>query len=76
MTPYGVPYDFNTHADDLGHAVVIGGSGSGKTTVMSLLTAQFQKFYPCQTFIFDKDYSMSLLTTLLGGTSMDLVFTM
>lgn len=75
MTPYGVPYDFNTHADDLGHAVVIGGSGSGKTTVMSLLTAQFQKFYPCQTFIFDKDYSMALLTTLLGGTSMDLANT-
>ena len=75
MTPYGVPYDFNTHAADLGHAVVIGGSGSGKTTVMSLLTAQFQKFFPCQTFIFDKDYSMSLLTVLLGGTSMDLANT-
>lgn len=72
MTPYGVPYDFNTHAEDLGHAVVIGGSGSGKTTVMALVTSQFQKFFPCQTFIFDKDHSMSLLTTLLGGTSMDL----
>jgi type IV secretion/conjugal transfer VirB4 family ATPase len=71
MTPYGIPFDFNTHAEDLGHVVVIGGSGSGKTTVMGLLTAQFQKFYPCQTFIFDKDHSMSLLTTLMGGVSMD-----
>lgn len=75
MTPYGVPYDFNTHADDLGHAVVIGGSGSGKTTVMALLTAQFQKYFPCQTYIFDRDYSMSLLTILLGGESLDLANT-
>lgn len=72
MTPYGVPYDFNTHAQDLGHTVVIGGSGSGKSTVMALLTAQFQKFYPCQCFTFDKDHSMALLTTLLGGTCIDM----
>jgi type IV secretion/conjugal transfer VirB4 family ATPase len=72
MTPYGVPYDFNTHVQDLGHAVVIGGSGSGKSIFLSLLTAQFQKFYPCQAFIFDKDHSMALLTTLLGGACVDM----
>lgn len=72
MTPYGVPFDFNTHAQDLGHAVVIGGSGSGKSTVMGLITAQFLKFYPCQSFTFDKDHSMSLMTTLLGGICIDM----
>jgi type IV secretion/conjugal transfer VirB4 family ATPase len=72
MTPHGVPYDFNTHAQDLGHAVVIGGSGSGKSTFMSLLIAQFLKFYPCQAFTFDKDHSMALLTTLLGGLCIDM----
>ncbi len=72
MTPYGVPFDFNTHAEDLGHAVVIGGSGSGKSTFMSLVISQFQKFFPCNTFIFDKDYSMALLTLLHGGTCIDM----
>ncbi|MDO9099468.1 MAG: type IV secretion system protein VirB4, partial [Caldisericota bacterium] len=72
MTPYGVPFDFNTHAQDLGNTVVIGGSGSGKSTVMSLFTAQFLKFYPCQSFTFDKDYSMALMTTLLGGVCIDM----
>lgn len=72
MTPYGVPFDFNTHAEDLGHAVVIGGSGSGKSTFMSLVISQFQKFYPCNTFIFDKDHSMALLTLLHGGTCIDM----
>ncbi len=72
MTPYGVPYDFNTHAEDLGHTVVIGGSGSGKSTVMGLMIAQFLKFYPCQVFIFDKDHSMALLSTLLEGRCIDM----
>ncbi|MDP2000010.1 MAG: type IV secretion system protein VirB4 [Rhodoferax sp.] len=72
MTPYGVPYDFNLHAEDLGHTVVIGGSGSGKTSLMQLLVAQFQKYYPSNTFIFDKDRSMALLTVLMGGAHVDM----
>lgn len=72
LTPYGVPYDFNLHAEDLGHTVVIGGSGSGKTSLMQLVVAQFQKYYPSNTYIFDKDRSMGLLSVLLGGTHVDL----
>lgn len=72
MTPYGVPYDFNLHAEDVGHTVVIGGTGSGKSTIMSLLLAQFQKFFPCQSFIFDKDRSMALMSVLLGGQHIDM----
>ncbi|MDZ4146054.1 MAG: hypothetical protein U1D29_16205 [Burkholderiales bacterium] len=40
---------------------------------MSLLIAQFQKFYPCQTYIFDKDHSMALMSVLLGGQHIDMV---
>jgi type IV secretion system protein VirB4 len=72
LTPYGVPYDCNLHAEDLGHTVVIGGSGSGKTSVMQLLVAQFQKYYPSNTYIFDKDRSMALLTVLMGGQHVDM----
>lgn len=72
MTPAGVPYDFSTHAEDLGHAVVVGGSGSGKSTVMSLVLAMFQKYYPCQSFIFDKDNSMAVMSLLLGGQRIDM----
>lgn len=72
MTHYGVPYGFTTHAEDLGHAVVVGGSGSGKTTLMQLVFAQFQKYFPCQSYIFDKDYSMSLASVLVGGSHVDM----
>lgn len=72
MTGYGVPYDWNLHAEDLGHAIVIGGSGSGKTSFVQLIISQFQKYYPCNTYIFDKDRSMAILSVLLGGKHIDL----
>ncbi len=72
LTPYGVAFDFNTHEGDLGHTAVIGGSGSGKTSLMTLLIAQFRKYNPSQTFIFDKDYSLMMATILLGGKHIDM----
>lgn len=71
LTPYGVTYDFNTHEGDLGHTAIIGGSGSGKTSLMTLLVAQFQKYNPGQTFIFDKDYSLMMGSVLMGGKHID-----
>ncbi len=71
LTPYGVTYDFNPHEGDLGHTAIIGGSGSGKTSLMTLLIAQFQKYNPGQTFIFDKDYSLMMGSVLMGGKHID-----
>ena len=71
QTNYGVRYGCNLHASDLGHTVVVGGSGSGKTSLMQLFVSQFQK-YEGNTYIFDKDRSMALLTVLLNGAHIDL----
>lgn len=72
LTPYGVTYDFNPHEGDLGHTAVIGGSGAGKTSLLTLLISQFQKYRPSQTFIFDKDYSLMMATVLHGGQHIDM----
>jgi type IV secretion/conjugal transfer VirB4 family ATPase len=72
VTPYGVAFDFNPHEGDLGHTAVIGGSGAGKTSLLALLVQQFQKYTPSQTFIFDKDHSMMMMTVLLGGKHIDM----
>lgn len=72
LTPYGVAFDFNPHEGDLGHTIVVGGSGSGKTSLLTLLIAQFQKYTPSQTFIFDKDHSLMMATVLLGGKHIDM----
>jgi len=72
LTDDGVPYNFNPHIEDLGHFLVIGGSGAGKTVLLHLLVTLFQKVTPARTYIFDKDHSMMLLTLLLGGKHIDL----
>lgn len=72
VTPHGIAFDFNTHEGDLGHTAVIGGSGAGKTSLMTLLISQFRKYNPSQTFIFDKDYSLMMATVLLGGKHIDM----
>ena len=72
LTPYGVAFDFNPHEEDLGHTAIVGGSGSGKTSLMTLLIAQFQKYSPSRTYVFDKDFSLMMATVLLGGRHIDM----
>lgn len=74
-TEFNTPYFFNFHQSDLAHCLVIGPAGSGKTSFMNFLIAQFQKYTPCNTIIFDKDHSCRIATELLGGDYVDLGLT-
>lgn len=71
-TEFNTPYYFNFHQADLAHTMVIGPSGTGKSTFNNFLLSQFQKYSPSQTFIFDKDYSCRIPTMLQGGEHIDL----
>jgi type IV secretion/conjugal transfer VirB4 family ATPase len=71
-TAYGVTYDYNNHEGDVGHTAVIGGTGAGKSSLMTLLITMFQKYNPSQTFIFDMKYSLMIATVLLGGKHIDM----
>ncbi|MEQ6436324.1 hypothetical protein V8Z74_15020 [Comamonas sp. w2-DMI] len=66
-----VPFQFNFHVGDVGHAIIVGTTGSGKTTFVNLALTEHQKYTPCRTYIFDKDYSMSVPTLLMGGKHLD-----
>lgn len=71
-TEFNTPYYFNFHQADLAHTIVIGPSRSGKSAFDNFLISQFQKYAPCQTFIFDKDYSCRIPTILQDGDHIDL----
>jgi Type IV secretory pathway, VirB4 components len=66
------PYRFNIDVADVGHQMVVGTNGSGKSTYLDLLIAQFLRYENAQVFIFDKDHSHQFLTKALGGVYYDI----
>lgn len=70
-TAYNTPWHFNFHVGDLGHALIVGPSRSGKSSAMNVMIAQFRKYAPCRIVIFDKDRSCRIATCLMGGDHID-----
>ena len=66
-TRQGTPYFLNLHQGDVGHSLVLGRVGSGKSFFLCFLITQMQKYNPF-TFIFDLGGSYKSLTSLLGGS--------
>ncbi len=65
-TTSGTPYHFNFHVRDVGHSLIIGPTGAGKTVLMNFLCAMAQK-YRCRMFFFDKDRGAEIFIRALGG---------
>ncbi|MDZ4078499.1 VirB4 family type IV secretion/conjugal transfer ATPase [Hydrocarboniphaga sp.] len=65
-TVSGTPYFFNFHDADIGNTLVVGASGTGKTTVMGFLLAQARRT-GARILYFDKDRGADLLVRALGG---------
>lgn len=60
-------YRFNLHVGEIGHTLIIGTSGSGKTVLMGALTTQFDK-YGARVILFDKDFGQEILFKAMGGS--------
>lgn len=65
-TPHAVPYSFNLHVDDVGHTLVLGATGSGKSFLINFLLTHAQKYEPF-TVVLDIGASYRKLATLLRG---------
>lgn len=65
------PFRLNLHVDDLGHFLVFGPPGTGKSTLLSTLAAQTNRYKGCKQFIFDKGRSAYAISQC-GGTHYDI----
>ena len=65
-TRHQTPYYFNLHVDDVGHTLVLGATGRGKSFSVNFFTLHAQKYEPL-TVIFELGHDFRKTTTLLGG---------
>lgn len=62
------PYHFNFHQRDIGHFLVTGPTGSGKTVVLTFLLAQAFRIRPePKAVFFDKDRGAEIFIRAVGG---------
>jgi len=65
-TTQGTAYHMNVHVKDVGHTLVLGATGSGKSFFLNFLIAHLQRYSP-RTLIFDLGGSYDGLTEYFGG---------
>ncbi|MES2879223.1 MAG: transporter [Pseudomonadota bacterium] len=64
----GTPFRLVLHNGDIGHTLVAGPTGSGKSTILGLLAASHFRYPGARVFAFEKGESMMALCLGSGGT--------
>ncbi len=66
------PFFLNLNVNDVGHSMVLGPTGGGKSTLLTSLALQWMKYRDAQVFFFDKGRSSRVSTLCMGGTFIEL----
>lgn len=61
------PFRLVIHVGDVGHQMVVGPTGSGKSVLLILMAMQFRRYKNAQVFVFDKGWSFLATTIGVGG---------
>lgn len=65
------PFRLSLHQGDIGHTLVLGPTGSGKSVLLAMLVAQWLRYPGAQAFVFDKGRSSRAMVLGLGGVFHD-----
>lgn len=71
-TDGSTPFRLNLHYGDVGHTMLLGPTGAGKSTHLGLIASQFMSYKNAQVYIFDKDASSRILTLGVEGDFYDI----
>ncbi|MEH2484149.1 conjugal transfer protein TrbE [Bradyrhizobium sp. AZCC 2230] len=66
-TKGATPFRLSLHAGDVGHTIIVGPTGAGKSVLLSMLTLQFRRYPNAQLITFDKGRSARATTLALTG---------
>jgi type IV secretion system protein VirB4 len=71
-TEGATPFRFSLHVGDVGHALVVGPTGAGKSVLLALMALQFRRYPNAQVFAFDFGGSIRAAALAMGGDWHDL----
>jgi type IV secretion system protein VirB4 len=71
-TEGSTPFRFSLHVGDVGHTLVVGPTGAGKSVLLALMALQFRRYTRSQVFAFDFGGSIRAAALAMGGDWHDL----
>ncbi len=66
-TEGSTPFRFSLHVGDVGHTLVVGPTGAGKSVLLALMALQFRRYPESRIFAFDFGCSVRAATMAMGG---------
>lgn len=66
-TSGSTPFRLSTHVGDVGHMLIVGPTGAGKSVLLALLALQFRRYANSQIVLFDKGNSARAAVLAMGG---------
>jgi type IV secretion system protein VirB4 len=71
-TEGSTPFRFSLHVGDVGHTLIVGPTGAGKSVLLALMALQFRRYSGAQVFAFDFGGSIRAAALAMGGDWHDL----
>ncbi|OZB11194.1 MAG: conjugal transfer protein TrbE [Rhizobiales bacterium 39-66-18] len=71
-TEGSTPFRLSLHVGDVGHTLVVGPTGAGKSVLLALMALQFRRYEGSQVFAFDFGGSIRAASLAMGGDWHDL----
>jgi type IV secretion system protein TrbE len=66
-TSGSTPFRLSTHVGDVGHMLIVGPTGAGKSVLLALIALQFRRYARSQVYVFDKGNSARAAMLAMGG---------
>ena len=68
QTSGSTPFRLSTHIGDVGHMMVVGPTGAGKSVLLSLIAMQYRRYAGARIVIFDMGFSARAAVLAMGGS--------